>query len=110
MKLLLNDIFEASLNRPEGYVDDVLSKGVVEEDWVEMEDEVYFQLKNKYSPSVEGLGDVVSVFAQPIARAIDSVTGGNLQGCSSCERRRKLLNAWVPFSSKDLSPTKTTAS
>lgn len=40
-----------------------------------------------------GLGDVVHAVAQPIARAIDTVAGTNIQGCGACAKRRAMLNS-----------------
>jgi len=38
------------------------------------------------------LGDVVHAIAQPIAVAIDTVAGTDLQNCSGCVRRQQWLN------------------
>jgi len=46
---------------------------------------------------IRGLGDVVAVVAQPIAKAIDRVAGTKIQGCNSCQRRREALNKAVPI-------------
>ncbi len=46
----------------------------------------------------KGLGDVVALVAQPVARAIDRVAGTNIEHCSGCAKRRAALNAAVPFS------------
>lgn len=39
-----------------------------------------------------GLGDLVAVIAQPIARVSDAVLGTHLVGCSSCAERQAALN------------------
>ncbi len=39
-----------------------------------------------------GLGDAVERIAQPIAKAIDSVAGTNIQECGGCKRRKEWLN------------------
>jgi len=44
---------------------------------------------------IRGLGDVVAVVAQPIAKAIDRVAGTKIQGCNSCQRRREKLNQLI---------------
>ena len=49
--------------------------------------------KNK----ITGLGDVVALVAKPIARAIDSVAGTDLEHCSGCAARQKLFNDKFPF-------------
>lgn len=46
---------------------------------------------------MRGLGDVVAVVAQPIARAIDRAAGTNVAGCSGCKKRQDALNDLVPF-------------
>lgn len=46
---------------------------------------------------LRGLGDVVHLVAQPIARAIDHVAGTHLQDCVGCEKRREKLNKAIPF-------------
>lgn len=42
-----------------------------------------------------GLGDAVAAIAQPIARAIDSVAGTNIQQCGGCKKRQEALNKLV---------------
>lgn len=48
---------------------------------------------------MRGLGDLVAVVAQPIAKAIDHVTGGrtNVASCGGCKSRQEALNKAVPF-------------
>ena len=43
-----------------------------------------------------GLGDIVAIFAEPIARASDAVLGTKLVGCNACAERRAALNKLVP--------------
>lgn len=49
--------------------------------------------------SLSGLGDVVAMVAQPIARTIDVITRHrtNVAGCGGCKKRREALNRAVPF-------------
>ncbi len=47
-------------------------------------------------PKPRGLGDVVALFAEPIARASDAVLGTHLVGCNACAERRAALNKLVP--------------
>lgn len=42
-------------------------------------------------PSV-GLGDVVAVIAQPVAKAIDFMYGTTLADCGGCAQRKEVLN------------------
>jgi hypothetical protein len=53
--------------------------------------------RDKPPAELRGLGDAVAQVAQPIARAIDSVLGTNVQGCGSCKARQAALNKVVPF-------------
>lgn len=47
-------------------------------------------------PKPRGLGDVVALFAEPIARASDAVLGTHLVGCNACAERRAALNRLIP--------------
>lgn len=42
--------------------------------------------------TTKGLGDMVEVVAKPIAKAIDSVAGTDIEHCEACEARREYLN------------------
>lgn len=46
----------------------------------------------KSERSIRGLGDVVHLFASPIAKAIDAVAGTKLASCGGCGNRRAELN------------------
>jgi len=46
---------------------------------------------------LRGLGDLVAVVAQPVAKAIDTVTGTNVQGCGGCKQRQEDWNRKFPF-------------
>ena len=47
-------------------------------------------------PKPRGLGDLVALLAEPIARASDAALGTHLVGCNSCAERRAALNKLVP--------------
>ena len=47
-------------------------------------------------PKPRGLGDLVAIFAEPIARASDAALGTHLVGCNSCAERRAALNKLLP--------------
>lgn len=51
---------------------------------------------------MEGLGDLVAIVAQPIARAIDRAAGTTIQTCGGCKRRQEALNRAVPFQKPNL--------
>jgi hypothetical protein len=61
--------------------------------------------QGKQAGSGRPLGDLVELWAKPIARGIDRLTARlpgrwatRLGGCSACSRRRHFLNALVPDS------------
>ena len=99
MKLQLAKIHAAAAARPPGYVQDVLSRGVVQGDALEISAEQMEILRQKYRHhgKVKGLGDAVAIIAQPIARAIDAVAGTHIQTCGGCAKRRSALNRILPF-------------
>lgn len=39
-----------------------------------------------------GLGDLVHMFALPVAQLVDAVFGTKIKDCKGCSRRRALLN------------------
>ncbi len=79
--------------RPAGYVEDLVSRGTINGDWIE--------LRRKYStpakPALRGLGDVVAAVAQPIARMIDGRLGTDLENCPGCKADQETLNKLLPF-------------
>lgn len=48
---------------------------------------------------IKGLGDLVALAAQPVAKTIDAILGTDLKKCGGCARRREKLNTAVPFGS-----------
>jgi len=44
-----------------------------------------------------GLGDLVAVVAEPVARVIDAVAGTRIQGCAGCAGRRDNWNRRFPL-------------
>lgn len=47
--------------------------------------------------AVRGLGDIVHMVLNPIAKVIDHAAGTNLQGCGGCAQRQDTLNKLVPL-------------
>ena len=41
----------------------------------------------------KGLGDALEAISKPIAKAIDKVTGSNVEECDDCKKRKKALNS-----------------
>ncbi len=71
--------------------DEVLPLGDIQGDWLIIPD----ARRKDYEATfrrIRGLGDLVEVFAKPIAKAIDSVAGSNLSECGGCAKRRDALN------------------
>jgi hypothetical protein len=50
MKMRLSRIHEVAASRPPGYVEDVLSRGMLEGEWLEISSDAYKELKRKYAP------------------------------------------------------------
>lgn len=82
-------LLRRSMERPDGYIEDVISRGTAVDGGIELEDEQMQILLRKYRP---GLGDMVERVAKPIARALDKVLGTKLGDCDGCRRRRDKLN------------------
>ena len=60
---------------------------------------IYYKVEHKPSGpphighrKIGGLGDLVAVIAQPLAKASDRLFGTRLYGCQPCQRRREALN------------------
>lgn len=107
MRLRITKIHDAAKDRPDGYVEEVLSRGVIDGEWLEISDEDLSDLRAKFRPKpviqptphsgIRGAGDLVALAAQPIARVIDTVFKTNIQHCGGCAKRRAALNAAIPF-------------
>jgi hypothetical protein len=46
-----------------------------------------------------GAGDVIALFAQPVAGAIDYVLNTKVRKCAACAKRKEMLNQMLPFGS-----------
>ena len=77
----------------------MLQSGTVVDGFLFINDAIYnnsvafldMALKSKHQKSLR-LGDAVAFIAQPIAKAIDTVAGTNVQGCGGCKKRQEMLN------------------
>ena len=49
---------------------------------------------------ITGLGDIVAIAANPIAKAIDAALGTEIQSCGGCASRRERLNKAFPINPK----------
>lgn len=85
----LRELERAAKTRPPGYLQDCLNGRLVASGCLLIQSEDLDALRAKYS---RGLGDVVAMVAQPIARAIDSVLLTDFQNCGPCVERQLWLN------------------
>lgn len=97
MRLRLTAIEAKASERPAGYVEAVLSRGVIDGEFLEISPEALAELRDTYRPQARlGLGDLVASIATPIARAmhlscIDPATQ-DLRPESACAKRKAWLN------------------
>lgn len=54
----------------------------------------------KPSAKIKGLGDVIALITQPIAKTIDAVAGTHISTCGGCAKRQQSLNEILPFENK----------
>lgn len=76
MKLRLAAIHDSAAQRPPGYVADVLSRGRITGDWLEISAEQLAALRAKYRPATPALGTM----AASAARAVLAETGARFHG------------------------------
>lgn len=88
MRIPLSHIRERAAQRPQGYYEEVVSKGVIDGDVLEIPDEEAAQLYRKY----RGIGDIVAAFAKPVAQLV------GLENCGGCKDRQEALNKAFPLS------------
>lgn len=46
--------------------------------------------------AARGLGDIVAIVAQPVAKALDTAFNTNIQKCGGCKNRQQILNKIAP--------------
>lgn len=92
MKTTINlaDLREKAKGRPEGYYEDVISRGEIQGEFLSIDGEELKKLVEKYR--TKGLGDYVAEVLQPVARAIDGAMGTDLEHCEACQKRKDWLN------------------
>jgi hypothetical protein len=84
---------------PEAFAIEARAKVTIAVDTVSIPAGELEALRLRYKPVPRaplGLGDVVALVAQPIARAIDAVAGTNLKECGGCKQRQAKLNRIAP--------------
>lgn len=90
-----------ALRQPIGWEAEARAQAIITAEAIEIPGTVWDALRAKYHPDSppppsRGLGDVVALFAEPIARASDAVLGTKLVGCNACAERRAALNRLMP--------------
>jgi hypothetical protein len=56
-----------------------------------------FSQPGKDKPKLKGLGDIVALVAEPVAKASDRLLKTKLVGCAPCAARRAKLNQKFPL-------------
>lgn len=54
-------------------------------------------LKMIEKETVRGVGDIVHAIVAPVAKAIDSLAGTDLENCEKCSERRDVWNEKLPM-------------
>jgi len=102
MRIRISSIKERARFKGAEYLQDVMSRGVVIGAYLEMQEDDYKWLVQKYAKAgtqIRGVGDIVHKIAQPIAKVIDRIAGTNVAGCGGCAQRREKLNEVFPIKS-----------
>ena len=88
-----------------------MTAGTVDNGFLSIDHDKLEEIVRRFTPErvkpVKGLGDLIYKVANPIAKAIDSVAGTNVQGCGGCAKRREKLNQLMPFANQPTSTVKT---
>lgn len=87
-------IREFAAQRPDGYLEDCLTRGKIEGEFLLLEETALAELRIKYAP--QGLGDRIARFAKPLARKLDGLLGTELAYCPGCAARQAWLNEHFP--------------
>ncbi len=95
VRIPLVDIKAQEDNRPAGYYDDVVSRGVVRDGALELSVKEWRRLRDKYTPS-RGLGDVVEKILRPIGEPYKAWRLKKTGKPCGCARRQAKLNAMFP--------------
>ena len=101
IKLTQTGLAAMAATRGEDFRRAVLALATVEGETLTLSESAWRAAQRHYPPSAtppppRGLGDLVALFAEPIARASDAVLGTHLVGCNACAERRAALNKLVP--------------
>lgn len=92
LRLALADIERNRSVYPSGFADALLHGGKIDGDTLLIPPNEFQALAERFKRTT-GLGDLVHRIAQPIARAIDSTLGTDIEHCGGCAKRRERLNS-----------------
>lgn len=88
--LSLSSLTKTSLRRPEGYLQDILSKATVDGDKVHLASEVYRELVSKYRTAPAGTGPGTEL------KALLAKFGIHASPTCGCNAMAKKMDAWGP--------------
>ena len=95
MTIILAELREAAKVKADGYLEECLAAGTVQDGLLKISEADYLRIRQRYS----GLGDAVAVVAKPIARALARVGLTRFMNCGKasqvltpCQKRQKALN------------------
>ena len=104
-RISLANLQRASASRPLGYLKDVLSKGLIDGDYVALEDEVYAALVAKYSsppapaqgPGTElkKLLKTIGIEAKPGCACNKRAQTMDVNGCDWCAENLDTISSWL---------------
>lgn len=95
----LKALEEMAKQRPPEYMADMIAHGIKHNDNLEMTEAVYRQMLAKYRPKIKGLGSLIAIPAQMVAKTIDKVSGGrtHISTCGGCQKRKEKLDKMFPL-------------
>jgi len=96
MRLRIAKIHEAAMSRPPNYVQSVLSRGVVDGEWLEISDEALADLRQQFRPTPPPVAEMAvnlaraaadeakAIFAGALAVPHESIAS-RMETCRACE-------------------------
>lgn len=96
MRLRIAKIHEAAMSRPPNYVQSVLSRGVVDGEWLEISDEALADLRQQFRPTPPPVPEMAVNLARAVANEAKAIFSGALavphesiasrmETCRACE-------------------------
>jgi len=72
MKIHMNELRRRAPDRPRGYIEDCVSHGTVNGDWLELSDEQFDYLRRKYSADLPGPVEMLRNFGLAVLAWLDA--------------------------------------